>query len=255
MNSCIYEGHVSHARYRPVDNRFRYSLFMMYLDLAELEEVFRGRRLWSVERPNVAWLRRKDYLGDPRQPIDEAVRDLVRERLGFRPEGPVRMLTHLRYFGHNFNPVTFYYCFDRAGREVQTIVANITNTPWGERHSYVLDAHTAAAGDGELRWRFGKIFHVSPFIDMDMQYDWRFSRPGEDLRVHMTDLHDGETYFEAELVLVRRDMTGSNLARVLRSYPPMTMKVIAAIYWQALRLWTKGAKFYTHPAKRTKENA
>ena len=106
MTSCIYTGHVGHIRYQPVENRFRYSLFMMYLDLAELDHIFRGRTLWSVERPNIAWFRRRDYLGDPSLPLDTAVRNLVQKRLGRRPEGPVRVLTHLRYFGHNFNPVS-----------------------------------------------------------------------------------------------------------------------------------------------------
>lgn len=250
MKSCIYEGHVRHARYRPIENRFRYSLFMMYLDLAELDEVFQGRWFWSTKRPNVAWLRRKDYLGDAATTIEESVRDLVQERLGSRPEGPIRMLAHLRYFGHNFNPATFYYCFDRAGR-LHTIVVNITNTPWGDRHSYVLNRKESAGTAGEMRWQFAKDFHVSPFIDMDMWYDWRFIEPGPELRVHMIDLHEGETFFEAELDLVRRELSGRDLARVLLSYPPMTMKVIAAIYWQALRLWVKGANFYTHPAKRS----
>jgi hypothetical protein len=102
MNSCIYTGHVGHIRYPPVENRFRYSLFMMYLDLAELDHIFQGRTLWSADRPTIAWFRRRDYLGDTRLPLDTAVRNLVQERLGRRPEGPVRLLTHLRYFGHNF---------------------------------------------------------------------------------------------------------------------------------------------------------
>lgn len=250
MNSCIYTGHVGHYRYQPVVNRFRYSLFMMYLDLAELEHLFHGRALWSVGRPNLAWFRRRDYLGDPSLPLDTAVRDLVGERVGNRPEGPIRMLTHLRYFGHNFNPVTLYYVFDPAGQKVATIVANITNTPWGERHSYVLDAREGTGTGQEKRFQFAKSFHVSPFLDMDMEYDWRFSEPGEMLRVQMINLRQGTRLFEASLELNRRELDGGNLARVLICYPPITLKAIAGIYWQALRLWLKGATFYPHPAKR-----
>ena len=88
MNSCIYTGHVGHYRYQPVAHRFRYSLFMMYLDLAELEHLFQGRALWSVGRPNLAWFRRRDYLGDPSLPLDTAVRDLVQERSGTGPRAP-----------------------------------------------------------------------------------------------------------------------------------------------------------------------
>jgi DUF1365 family protein len=250
MNSCIYTGHVGHSHYQPIAHRFRYSLFMMYLDLAELEQLFQGRAFWSVGRPNLAWFRRRDYLGDPNLPLDTAVRNLVQERMGDLPEGPIRILTHLRYFGHNFNPVTFYYVFDRAGEKVQTIVANITNTPWGERHSYVLDAKENASTGKEKRFRFAKGFHVSPFLDMDMEYDWRFSEPGDTLRVQIINLRQETKLFAANLDLKRRQLNGSNLARVLVSYPPITLKAIAGIYWQALRLWIKGATFYPHPAKR-----
>jgi len=252
MKSCIYTGHVGHVRFRPVVNRFRYSIFMMYLDLAELDQVFRGRILWSVERPNIACFRRHDYLGDASRPLDAAVRDLVEERLGHRPEGPVRLLTHLRYFGYIFNPVSFYYCFDPAGGKVETIVAEITNTPWGERHSYVLGAEDSIGTGGEMRFRFAKTFHVSPFIDMDVEYDWRFSEPGDALRVQMFDTNEGSNLFTANLDLQRRDLNGRNLAKMLAYYPPMTLKTIAAIYWQALKLKIRGATFCAHPAKREK---
>ena len=251
LASCLYEGTVRHRRFAPVPHGFSYRIFLAYLDLSELQRVFEGRWLWSVGRRNVASFRREDHLGDPTVPLDEAVRDLVRERLGRRPEGPVRVLTHLRYFGHNFNPVSIYYCFDRTGSNVQTIVADITNTPWGEHYSYVLDeTQDVDTGEGK-RFRFAKTFHVSPFLDMDVDYDWWFSEPGDRLRVQMIDFHKGTRLFVANLELKRRELNGGNLARMLLSYPPMTMKAIAAIYWQALRLWIKGATFYTHPAKKT----
>jgi uncharacterized protein len=249
MKSCIYTGHVGHHHYQPIEHRFRYSLFMMYLDLAELEHLFQGRALWSVGRPNLAWFRRRDYLGDPNLPLDTAVRNLVQERFGDRPQGAIRMLTHLRYFGHNFNPVTFYYVFDRVGEKVETIVAHITNTPWGERHSYVLDARENVGNGQEKRFRFAKDFHVSPFLDMDMEYDWRFNEPRETLRVQMINFRRETKLFAANLDLKRRQLNGGNLASVLVSYPPITLKAIAGIYWQALRLRIKGATFYPHPAK------
>ena len=175
MKSCIYTGHVGHRRYEPVGNRFRYSLFMMYLDLSELDQLFRGKIFWSMERPNIAWFRRRDYLGDPDLPLDTAIRNLVKRRLDISIEGPIRMLTHLRYFGYIFNPVTFYYSFDRSDSRVEAITADITNTPWGDRHSYLLDASDRNSSADEMHFRFGKNFHVSPFMDMDMEYDWRFS--------------------------------------------------------------------------------
>ena len=252
VKSCIYTGHVRHIRYQPVENHFRYSLFMMYLDLGELNILFQARTLWSVERPNLAWFRRCDYLGDPSLPLETAVRELVQERLGQRPEGPIRVLTHLRYFGHIFNPVSIYYCFDQSGNHVQAIVADITNTPWGERYSYVLgEKQNVSTGKG-WRFRFAKTFHVSPFMDMDMEYDWRFSEPDKVLRVQMISAQKETKMFVASLDLERRQLNGSNLTKMLLSYPPMTLKTVAAIYWQALRLRIKGATFYEHPAKREK---
>ena len=119
-------------------DEFRYPLFMAYLDLDELPELFDGRLLWSARRPAVAWFRRADYLGAPGTPLDEAVRELVLERTGIGLDGPIRLLTHLRYLGHCFNPVSFYYCYDPPGERVRAVVAHVTNTPWGERHAYVL---------------------------------------------------------------------------------------------------------------------
>jgi len=251
MHSAIYTGWVRHRRATPTPHAFRYRLFMMYLDLAELDHVFDGRWLWSARRRALAWFRRADYLGDPGTSLDEAVRQRVAEETGARPDGPIRMLTHLRYFGHCFNPVTFYYCFDRRGERVETIVAEITNTPWNERHTYVLRA-PAPAGCGAQRFRFDKRFHVSPFMEMALEHDWSFSAPAEQLGVHMINRRDGEPVFDATLRLERRDITGTALAATLLRFPLLTLGVSAAIYWQALKLWAKRTPFHAHPAKRAR---
>jgi DUF1365 family protein len=247
MNSCLYEGNIRHSRFKPVQNAFHNSLFLVYLDLAELDSVFLGRWLWSPARRNIAYFRRKDHFGEPSVPLDAAVRDLVEQKTGKRPPGPIRMMAHLRYFGHNFNPATFYYCYDKKDRHVETIIVEIHNTPWGEVFCYVLDESKNEGTTERMRFRFPKEFHVSPFIDMNMDYDWTFSEPGETLSVHMIDFDRGEKFFEAELTLARREITGPGLALMLLTYPFITVKVIAAIYWQALRLWIKGATYYTHP--------
>lgn len=247
MYSAIYTGWVRHRRLTPQPHAFRYRLYMMYLDLAELDRVFAHRWFWSVRRPALAWFRRADYLGDTNVPLEQAVRDRVEQETGARPRGPIRMLTHLRYFGYCFNPVTFYYCFDEADTRVDTVVAEITNTPWNERHAYVLhDAHRDSATQ---RYRFAKRFHVSPFLEMAMDYDWRFGAPGAALAVHMINRKNGATAFDATLRLRRREITGVALASVLLRFPLMTAKVVVAIYWQALKLWVKRTPFYAHPAK------
>jgi DUF1365 family protein len=248
LQSAIYEGTLRHRRFAPVAHAFGFRVALMWIDLAELDVVFRGRWLWSARRPAPAWLDRADYLGDARVPLERAVRDLVERETGRRPAGPVRMLTQLRTFGHCFNPVSFYYCYDAAGERVTDIVAEITNTPWNERHAYVLPADAAAAGR-VMRWRFPKRFHVSPFMPMDVDYDWRFTPPGRRLLVHMEDRRAGARLFDATLTLRRREISGGALALVLARYPLGPLRVLAAIYWQALRLWLKRAPFHTHPSQ------
>lgn len=252
MESCIFEGRVKHTRRLPVRHAFSYRMFMMYLDLDELPALFDSYWLWSARRPALARFRREDHLGDPRLPLADCVRDLVAERSGRRPTGPIRLLTHLSYFGYCFNPVSFYYCYDEQGQSVEAIVAEVNNTPWGERHCYVLPAAASEQPGPALRFRPAKEMHVSPFMDMDVDYDWSFSPPGRALRVYMANDRDGERLFDAGILLARREIGSAALARVLGLYPLMTLRVITAIHWQALKLWLKRVPVYLHPAKRIK---
>lgn len=252
MESCIFEGRVRHRRHQPVVHGFRYRVFMVYLDLDELPALFDRYWCWSARRPALARFRREDHLGDPDVPLDVAVRDLVEAQSGTRPDGPIRLLTHLCYFGYCFNPVSFYYCFERDGVTLATIVAEVTNTPWGERHCYVLPASRGRDSGGPLRRSATKAMHVSPFMDMDCEYDFCFSPPGDRLRVFMGSTRDGERVFDAGMLLARRPIGSATLARVLVAYPLMTLRVMFAIHWQAFRLWLKGAPVYAHPDKRYK---
>jgi uncharacterized protein len=252
MHSALFHGWLDHRRHQPTRHAFRYALFMAWLDLAELDEVFRGRWLWSATRAAPVRFDRRDHLGDPALPLDESVRRLVAERTGTRPAGPIRLLTHLRWFGYVFNPVSFYYCFDRAGERVETIVAEVNNTPWGERHCYVLD-HLGRRGDW-LQAASAKAMHVSPFQPMELDYLWRFGPPGEHLAVAMALVPraaGGAPVFHAHLALRRVPITAASLAATLLRFPFMTAQVIAGIHWQALRLWLKRVPVHTHPSAPT----
>lgn len=257
LSSAVYEGRVRHRRYAPHAHCFNYPMAQLYLDLDELDTVFRRHPLWSTQRRNVAEFRRRDYLGGDEGSLADAVRERVHLETGRRPLGPIRMLTHLRYFGHIFNPVTLYYCFepkpadDSGEPALDCIVAEITNTPWKERHSYVLPVSVADIHGRSMCWGFPKLFHVSPFMPMDRGYAWRFTVPGDDLHVHMDVLRDGEAEFDASMTMHRRALDSTALARVLWRYPLMTMQVVTAIHWQAARLWLKGNPVHTHPKLKT----
>jgi len=250
MESCIYEGQVKHTRTEPAYHRFNYRLFLVYLDLDELDEVFKGRWLWSARRPALARLRRSDHIGPKEVPLGEAVRDLVLKETGTRPTGPIRMLTHLSYFGFCFNPVSFYYCFEADGETVETIVAEVNNTPWGERDTYVLPRSMNIAKGHSFRFQPEKKMHVSPYMDMQNEYDWCFTQPRERLTVFMANSRGGKRFFDVSMALKRTEISGLSLSRVLFTFPFMTVKVVLGIYWEALRLWLKRCPVYAHPDKK-----
>lgn len=247
LASAVYEGTVRHRRHFPGSHAFSYRMAQLYLDLDEVDSLFAAHWLWSSHGRNLAEFRRSDYLGPSDAPLAEAVRERIHAATGLRPPGPIRLLTHLRYGGFVFNPVSFYYCYAPDGLQLEHVVAEITNTPWKQRHAYVLPIADAEAHGRAWHWDFAKAFHVSPFIGMQRDYRWRFTAPGPDLLVHMDVLKDGKREFDATLSLQRSALNSASLAHVLWRYPLMTAQVVTAIHWQALRLWLKRTPVHDHP--------
>jgi DUF1365 family protein len=228
-SSAIYHGTIAHQRRAVREHGFRYPITLAYLDLDALPAGLTRRR------PGLVRFRRADYLGDPGVPLRDAVVALVRERTGTAPAGPVHLLAHLCVAGRCFNPVSFYYCHGADGT-LEAIVAEVTNTPWGERHAYVLEARSGA---GEL----AKRLRVSPFFGMDQRYTWRAGEPGEQIAVHIANHEDGRRVFDATLQLRRAPLSRRGLVRHALS----ALRVAPLIYVHAIALRLKGVRLHPHP--------
>ncbi len=240
--SCIYAGTIRHRRLDP-PREFRHRLALAYVDLAELPSLWGGRLL--ARGPGLLRFRRRDYLRPASVPLHVAVSDRVQELSGSRPGGPIRMLTQLRSLGLCFNPVTFYYCFDSGGDELESVLAEVTNTPWGERHSYLLADRGPRSA--VLQGSFAKELHVSPFMGMNHVYEARATPPAGTLSVHIESRHDGTAVFDATLAMERRELTRATVARITARHPVATARVLTLIYGHAVGLKLAGAPVHRHP--------
>ncbi len=246
--SAVYEGWIRHRRFEPIEHTFCYPLFLLYLDLDELPEALDPYPLWSARRAAPARFLRSDFMGDPKLPLAQCARDTVAASSGHRPEGPIRLLAGLRYFGHSFNPVCFYYCFEEKGERVEAVIADVRNIPWGERHPYVL-----ARGDHAgkvLSDQLDKALHVSPLMGMDQTYAFHAGEPDERLLVHIESRPlegRGGPTFDATLNMKRRALSRALMLRLLARYPLVSLQVVAKIYAQSIRLRLKGAGYFPHP--------
>ncbi len=266
IRSAIYTGNIRHRRFIPNAHTFNYPLFMLYIDLDELTQLFSSKWFCSLERFNLVSFMREDYFAPEEPDLKQAVITRVTEDFTSKGHNPpdithVRVLMHARYLNIVFNPVVFYYCFDDQ-ENLLSVLAEITNTPWAERHDYVLpidetrvDMGYRNGGNDTHIFSFAKKFHVSPFNPMNMDYRWAFGVPKENLVVHMENTMkaisgDGndlvEKHFDATLNLEKKSFE-EELSKTLIQYPIITVKVILGIYWQAFRLWVKRNPFYDHP--------
>lgn len=245
LRSGIYSGRVSHRRLSVRYHAFSYRVFMVLADIDRLPEFVSRSCWWSLDRFNLASFRQTDFLpaysGSLRQKVSTAL-----QQAGFAPnDGAVFMLANWRYFGFLINPISCFYCYN-ADHQLQYMILEVTNTPWGERQLYVLNDSDQ---DEQGQLTFAKTMHVSPFYPMDMQYRLNSCAPGESLRLHLDLYRQQDKMFDATLSLQRQEPTRAVLTRVLLMYPLMTLKVAVAIYWQAAKLYLKGVVVHPHPAK------
>jgi len=249
LNSRLFEGWIRHRRYKPKNHAFRYPVFMSWLDLDELDQVMAISKLWSLERFNLVSFFRNDYLADTGQDITSAVKKRIEEHTGDSFTGRICLLTHLRFFGFCFNPVSFYFCYPEGDGQPRYILAEVNNTPWNERCCYVLDTRDSPAQNKKWTFEFDKAFHVSPFMPMQLRYLWKISLHGPNLTIHMQLQQENESCFDATLQLKAKEMTRRSMNTIPLKYPFITCWVIILIYWQALLLWLKGIPSFDHPDK------
>lgn len=242
----LYTGLIGHRRFTPFNHFFKYPLFMAYIDLNTVNSFLKKSWFWNVNKKALISFNREDYHGDPNLDLSKSVRKTVRETIGLEVKGPIRLLTHLRYFGYCFNPVSFYYCFDEQDKDVEAILAEVTNTPWKERHAYVLKNQ---GDDKKIKSSFRKQFHVSPFWGMDHDYEWLFSQPSKKINVNMKNFRSEKKVFDAHLSMVRKSFTKKELLKQVLKFPFITLMVVARIHFQAFILWLKRAPFFIHPDK------
>ena len=240
----IYKGTLSHRRIKPKKHQFKYDVSMLFIDLSEINNAFSKLFFWSLNRPNLASFYRNDYYGPDNEPLEYSIKKLVEKNLSIKLSGKIFLLTTIRLFGYCFNPVSFYYCYNSKNK-LTAIVSHITNTPWNERHAYVHDCRNKKIHSKGIE--FNKQFHVSPFMPMDIRYNWIFTEPKDFLYVSMDNFKKNELMFNATLKLKKRAWNSWELNKILFLTLPMSFKAIFLIYWNAFMLFIKRVTFYPHP--------
>lgn len=241
MLSRLYQGRVTHHRRTP-GHGFSYPVWYAWINLDEIDQFCRTSFWLSNERFNLISFYRQDYLPGNAS-LKGAVETLILERTGHEFSGDIYLLTTLRQLGYTMNPLSLYYCYGPGEAQPAYIVAEVHNTPWGERYTYVIESH------GSKKLVQEKQFHVSPFMPMDLDYEFRLPAPGERLQVDIQLLEQSLPIFNASLDLQAQSLTSNAIRNLLISHGWQSVRTIARIYFQALRLWMKKATFFSHPSR------
>lgn len=244
MNSAFYVGRLAHARMTPKQHRFSYRVFMPFVDVDSISDITRRATGWGSRGLAAARFVRSDFLGDERLSVAEAVKQRIFEETAQHFEGQIFLLANWRYFGLQNNPIACYFCKGKTSQRLEFIIAEVTNTPWGERHSYVLPVNHEEA---LFQTEFKKELHVSPFHGMQQRYRWSSTVPDESLAIKLTNLEGGERVFHASLTLTRLPVTRLTGLSLLARFPFETAKVTVGIYWQALVLFLRRVPLFAHP--------
>lgn len=243
MTSALYVGSVLHRRLKPRVHRLRYRMFWMLFDLDELASLSRRLRLFSLAQFNLFGFRNADHGDGSDKPLREQVETHLATAGLDLDGGAIHLLCMPRILGYVFNPISVYYCYDRAG-DLAALLYEVHNT-FGQRHSYLITVDRAHTGT--FSQRCAKALYVSPFIGMDIAYDFRVHAPSERLSLAIRGSDAQGPVIVASLTGERRELTDAALARVFVTHPLLTLKVIAGIHWDALKLWFKGVELQPRP--------
>jgi hypothetical protein len=242
--SRLYLTAVMHRRFFPVAYRFTYRVFSLLLDVDHLEQTGRRLRLLSVDRFNLLSFWRRDHGPRDGTSLRAWAERLLSDHGIALSGGKVLLLCYPRLLGYGFNPLSIWYCQHRDG-SLRAVICEVNNT-FGEHHFYLLH-HQGDAMPWPVRTELPKAFHVSPLIGMQASYRFRLSRPSERLAISIEELQDGARMLVASQTGKVRPLTDWQLSRALVRTPLMTFKVMAAIHWQALKIWLRGAPFFSKP--------
>ena len=240
QGNAIYTGRVRHRRFIPLKHILEYKLRMLFLNLNSVPSLMKPSPILGIDTPALGWFRRRDYVGDPSEPLEETIRNRVERDIGFRPDGEIYLLTHLRYWGWIMNPLAIFYCYNQDN-QLTALGLQVTNTPWEQKILYVLDVRTSKKKHSKV---IAKNMHVSPFHPIDMDYHCQFTDPGKNLVFHMENHKDGDKYTDATIILNRSSLTRNRLIRIALFHPTDTLKVAWGIYFNALKLWLKRAPYH-----------